>query len=93
MNIFPNFASTKQAAEYVRDNFRWTVRESLAPGPRPLPLDYHDLYPCLVEMVYNSQSRPEMTSRLRDVPPLSSDEESVVETSCILPLLVCIIAM
>ncbi|KAJ8441233.1 hypothetical protein Cgig2_033957 [Carnegiea gigantea] len=30
--------------------------------------------PCLVKMIYNPQLRPEVTSRLRDTPPLSSDE-------------------
>ncbi|KAJ8419666.1 hypothetical protein Cgig2_033948 [Carnegiea gigantea] len=45
MNLFPNFASTEQAAEYVRDNFRWSLRDPSALGPRPLPLDYHGLCP------------------------------------------------
>jgi len=31
--------------------------------------------PHLVEMVYNPQPRPEVTSRLRGAPPVSSDEE------------------
>jgi len=31
--------------------------------------------PRLVKMVYNPRPRPEVTSRLRDTPPLSSDEE------------------
>ncbi|KAJ8422873.1 hypothetical protein Cgig2_013746 [Carnegiea gigantea] len=34
---------TEQAVEYVQDNFRWTLRETSAPGPRPLPLDYRGL--------------------------------------------------
>ena len=46
MNLFPNFASTEQVAEYVRDTFHWTLRESLALGPKPLPMDYHGLCPC-----------------------------------------------
>ncbi|KAJ8423581.1 LOW QUALITY PROTEIN: hypothetical protein Cgig2_002910 [Carnegiea gigantea] len=36
---------TEQVAEYVRDNFRWSLREPLAPGPRLLHLDYHGLCP------------------------------------------------
>ncbi|KAJ8428285.1 hypothetical protein Cgig2_027417 [Carnegiea gigantea] len=35
--------STEQAAEYVQDNFRWSLRDPSAPGPRPLPSDYHGL--------------------------------------------------
>ncbi|KAJ8438374.1 LOW QUALITY PROTEIN: hypothetical protein Cgig2_006292 [Carnegiea gigantea] len=45
MNLFPNFANTDQATEYVRDNFRWALRGPSAPGPRPLPLDYRGLCP------------------------------------------------
>ncbi|KAJ8428869.1 hypothetical protein Cgig2_010811 [Carnegiea gigantea] len=45
MNLFPYFASTVQVAEYVRDNFRWALRDPSAPGPRPLPSDYHSLCP------------------------------------------------
>jgi len=45
MNIFPNFANTEQAAEYIQDNFRWALREPSAPSPRPLPSDYHGLCP------------------------------------------------
>ena len=44
-DLFPNFASTEQAAEYVQDTFRSTLRESSAPAPKPFPMDYHDLYP------------------------------------------------
>ncbi|KAJ8421146.1 LOW QUALITY PROTEIN: hypothetical protein Cgig2_027444 [Carnegiea gigantea] len=43
INPFPNFASTKQAVEYIRDNFQWALREPSAPGPRPLPSDYRGL--------------------------------------------------
>jgi len=45
MNLFPNFASTEQAAEYIRDNLHWTLRESSAPNLGPLPLDYDGLCP------------------------------------------------
>ena len=45
VNRFPNFASTEQAAEYVHDNFRCTLRDPSVPGPRPHPSDYHDLCP------------------------------------------------
>ncbi|KAJ8435910.1 LOW QUALITY PROTEIN: hypothetical protein Cgig2_010029 [Carnegiea gigantea] len=38
-------ACIEQAVEYIRDNFRWALRESSALGPRPLPLDYHGLCP------------------------------------------------
>ena len=31
--------------------------------------------PCLIEMVHNPQLPPEVTSKLRDAPPPSSDEE------------------
>ncbi|KAJ8422560.1 hypothetical protein Cgig2_005758 [Carnegiea gigantea] len=33
----------EQAADYVRDNFRWALKEPSAPGPKPLPSDYHGL--------------------------------------------------
>ena len=46
MNLFPNFASTEQAAKYVRDNFPSALRESLALGPKLLPQDYHGLCSC-----------------------------------------------
>ncbi|KAJ8444874.1 hypothetical protein Cgig2_029805 [Carnegiea gigantea] len=117
--------TTKQAAEYVRETFRWTLRGSSTLRPKPLPVDYHGLcprfdlmvatrgaqasrpanppwnparqelkwdivevwllfinerlrdtqVPCLVEMVYNPQSHSEVTARLRDAPPVLSDEE------------------
>ncbi|KAJ8424732.1 hypothetical protein Cgig2_010032 [Carnegiea gigantea] len=35
----------EQAAEYIRNNFQWALREPSAPGPRSLPPDYHELYP------------------------------------------------
>ncbi|KAJ8440230.1 hypothetical protein Cgig2_023995 [Carnegiea gigantea] len=44
MILFPNFTSTEQATEYVRDTFRWSLRESLALCPNPLPEDYHGLF-------------------------------------------------
>ncbi|KAJ8426094.1 hypothetical protein Cgig2_006575 [Carnegiea gigantea] len=42
--LFPNFANTEQAAEYVRDHFQWSLTDPTDPGPRPLPSDYHG--PC-----------------------------------------------
>ncbi|KAJ8439414.1 hypothetical protein Cgig2_001754 [Carnegiea gigantea] len=45
MIIFPNFTSTEQATEYVRDTFRWPLRESSALHPNPLLEDYHGLCP------------------------------------------------
>ncbi|KAJ8438014.1 hypothetical protein Cgig2_029995 [Carnegiea gigantea] len=45
MNLFPNFANTEQAAEYIHDHFRWALRDPSAPGPRPLLLNYHGLCP------------------------------------------------
>ncbi|KAJ8446957.1 hypothetical protein Cgig2_006585 [Carnegiea gigantea] len=66
MNLFPTFANTEQAVEYVQDNFRWALREPLAPGPRPLPSDYHDLYPCfdlgVVTRYAHDSNIPEMVS-------------------------------
>ncbi|KAJ8432114.1 LOW QUALITY PROTEIN: hypothetical protein Cgig2_027302 [Carnegiea gigantea] len=40
---FLNFTSI--AAEYIRDTFRWCLRESSALHPNPLPEDYHNLCP------------------------------------------------
>ncbi|KAJ8446926.1 hypothetical protein Cgig2_016468 [Carnegiea gigantea] len=36
---------TEQAAEYVCDHFRWSLRDPSDPSLRPLPPDYLDLYP------------------------------------------------
>ncbi|KAJ8430668.1 hypothetical protein Cgig2_033824 [Carnegiea gigantea] len=44
---FPNFANTEQATEYVCDHFRWSLKDPLNPGPKPLPTDYHGLCPRL----------------------------------------------
>ena len=68
INLFPNFANTEQAAEYIRDNFRWALREPSAPGPRPLPLDYHGLCPhfdlgAAMRYVYDSHI-PEMVQAI-----------------------------
>ncbi|KAJ8434128.1 hypothetical protein Cgig2_024246 [Carnegiea gigantea] len=43
MILFPNFTSTEEAAEHVRDTFRWSLRESLAFHQNPLPEGYHGL--------------------------------------------------
>ncbi|KAJ8444094.1 hypothetical protein Cgig2_025095 [Carnegiea gigantea] len=37
--------SSFEAAEYICDHFRWPLRDPSAPGCRPLPSDYHGLYP------------------------------------------------
>ncbi|KAJ8452457.1 hypothetical protein Cgig2_000046 [Carnegiea gigantea] len=61
MNLFPNFANTEHAAEFV-------LREPSAPGPRPLPSYYRGLYPCLdlgVAMLYAHDSHiPEMVQAI-----------------------------
>ncbi|KAJ8420400.1 hypothetical protein Cgig2_028072 [Carnegiea gigantea] len=44
-NMPSEACGTEQAAEYVQDTFRWTLRESSAPGPKPLLMDYHGLCP------------------------------------------------
>jgi len=44
--VFPNFGSTEQAAEYIRDHFRWSWRDPTDPGPRLLLSYYHGLCPC-----------------------------------------------
>ncbi|KAJ8432238.1 hypothetical protein Cgig2_007639 [Carnegiea gigantea] len=36
---------TEQAAEYVRDHFRWTLTDPSVPSPWPLLSDYRDLCP------------------------------------------------
>ncbi|KAJ8452431.1 hypothetical protein Cgig2_000020 [Carnegiea gigantea] len=45
MNLFPNFASTEQVAEYVRHHFRCPLRDPSDPGPRPLPSEYLGVCP------------------------------------------------
>ncbi|KAJ8444099.1 hypothetical protein Cgig2_025100 [Carnegiea gigantea] len=47
LGLFPNFVNTEQAVEYVRERFRWSLRDPTDPGPRPLPSDYHGRWPCL----------------------------------------------
>ncbi|KAJ8423697.1 hypothetical protein Cgig2_003381 [Carnegiea gigantea] len=37
--------STEQAAEYIHDHFRWSLRDLSDPGPRPLPSDNLGLCP------------------------------------------------
>ncbi|KAJ8450529.1 LOW QUALITY PROTEIN: hypothetical protein Cgig2_020166 [Carnegiea gigantea] len=44
--LFPNFANTERATEYIRDHFRWSLKDPTDPGPRPFPSDYHGL--CLI---------------------------------------------
>ncbi|KAJ8433058.1 LOW QUALITY PROTEIN: hypothetical protein Cgig2_020625 [Carnegiea gigantea] len=43
--LFPNFANIEQAAEYIQDHFRWSLRDPTDPGPRSLSSDYHSLCP------------------------------------------------
>ncbi|KAJ8427672.1 hypothetical protein Cgig2_016765 [Carnegiea gigantea] len=45
MTSFPTILDPTQAAEYVRDNFRWSLRESFAFCPKWLPLNFYDLCP------------------------------------------------
>ena len=45
MNLFPNFAGTEQAAEYVRYHFQWALRDPSTFDPRSLTSDYHGLCP------------------------------------------------
>ena len=43
MTSFPAFLDTTQAAKYVRDNFRWSLREYFALRLKLLPLNFHGL--------------------------------------------------
>ncbi|KAJ8425252.1 hypothetical protein Cgig2_015859 [Carnegiea gigantea] len=43
MILFPTLTSPEQVAEYVQDTYRWSLRESSALHPNPLPEDYHSL--------------------------------------------------
>jgi len=43
--MFSNFDNTKQAAEYARENFLWSLRESSTLQPNLLPENHHDLCP------------------------------------------------
>ncbi|KAJ8441400.1 hypothetical protein Cgig2_002359 [Carnegiea gigantea] len=45
MSSFPTFMDTTQAAEYVRDNFCWSLRESSTFHSKLLPLNFHSLCP------------------------------------------------
>ncbi|KAJ8432190.1 hypothetical protein Cgig2_013732 [Carnegiea gigantea] len=62
--MFPNFLSTQQVAEYVRDSFNWSLRESSTLRPNLLPKNHHDLCPnfdLLVAMRYaHSSDIPKM---------------------------------
>ncbi|KAJ8433817.1 hypothetical protein Cgig2_017887 [Carnegiea gigantea] len=62
--IFPNFLSTEQAAEYVRDNFHWSLRELSTLWPNLLHKNHHGHCPnfeLLVTMRYAESSHtPEM---------------------------------
>ncbi|KAJ8426089.1 hypothetical protein Cgig2_006570 [Carnegiea gigantea] len=41
--MFPNFLSTEQAAEYVRNNINWSLREPFTLRPNLLPKAHHGL--------------------------------------------------
>ncbi|KAJ8422898.1 hypothetical protein Cgig2_026419 [Carnegiea gigantea] len=45
MTTFPNFLNTKQATEYVRDNFHWSLRESSTLRSNLLPENFYGLCP------------------------------------------------
>ena len=45
MILFQNFTNTEQAVEYVRDTFRWSLRESVALSPNPFLKNYLGLCP------------------------------------------------
>ena len=66
--MFPNFLSTEQAADYVRVNFLWPLRESSILRPSLLPESNHGLCPnfnLFVAMRYAHNSRiPEMTQAI-----------------------------
>ncbi|KAJ8433871.1 hypothetical protein Cgig2_021254 [Carnegiea gigantea] len=64
MNLFPNCTSIKQAAEYVRDHFRWSLRDPSAPGPMSLPSDCHGLCPHFDLEVATRYARDSNTSEM-----------------------------
>ncbi|KAJ8451981.1 hypothetical protein Cgig2_016562 [Carnegiea gigantea] len=68
MTSFPTFPGTTQAAEYVRDNLRWSVRESSSLRPNLLPLHFMAYCPefdHIVEMQFaHTVHVPEMVPRL-----------------------------
>ena len=51
MSSFPTFRDTTHAAEYVRDNLHWSVRESSSLRPNLLPLYFVALCPKFVHTV------------------------------------------
>ena len=62
IDLFPNFANIEQAAEYIRDHFRWLLRDPLDPSPRPLPSDYLGLCPHFDHGVPTRYARDSNTS-------------------------------
>ncbi|KAJ8429213.1 hypothetical protein Cgig2_012341 [Carnegiea gigantea] len=85
-----NYASIEQAAEYIRDHFRWSLRDPSAPGPRPLPLDYQGL--CSRFELGEATPFTQAYHRLRDVGHTKATEYvrdnlrwSVRETSSLHP--------
>ncbi|KAJ8434679.1 hypothetical protein Cgig2_024751 [Carnegiea gigantea] len=62
--VFPDFLSTKQAADYVRETFKWHLRGTERPS-RPLHENYHDLCPyCNLDVAEDAAQGcriPEMT--------------------------------
>ncbi|KAJ8441084.1 hypothetical protein Cgig2_000345 [Carnegiea gigantea] len=95
MIFLPNFTSTEQAAEYIRDTFRWPLRESSALHLNLLPEDYHGL--CLgfdlsmaTQYAHNS-SIPEMVQAifyaivLNDTAGLGLSNK--IDMNCTMPIL------
>ncbi|KAJ8427762.1 hypothetical protein Cgig2_024306 [Carnegiea gigantea] len=66
--MFLTFLSTEQAAEYVRKNFLWPLRESSILQPSLLPENHHSFYPNLDFLVAirhgHSSHIPEMVQAI-----------------------------
>ncbi|KAJ8422363.1 LOW QUALITY PROTEIN: hypothetical protein Cgig2_013549 [Carnegiea gigantea] len=64
MTSFPTFLDTTQAAEYVMDDLRWSLRKSSTLRPKLFPLNFHGLCPnfdLLVAMQFDHAAHiPEM---------------------------------
>jgi len=58
--MLPNFFSTEQATEYVKENFLWSLKESFTLRPSLLPENHHGLslnFDLLMAMQYAHNSR------------------------------------
>jgi len=68
MASFLTFLDTTHAAEYVRDNFHWPLRESSSLRSKLLPLNFHGLCPnfdLLVAMQFTHMAHiPEMVQAI-----------------------------